>query len=193
MNDRVTNKRRKIVYPSAQCRHLVRAVRKLSNQLKRPVCSRDLEKHFQRFPNERPDLAQALGQQLIKASRPKSENRVYRVGLIGNRAYYIADGDHLYWAEMLAKHEADMEIEKAIKEDFPGQMAVLRDVSYETLKLNALAGWRLEMEEHLRYASETFSTQIIADTLGLGAVGAEFIWGRLPWTILSENRSPSPC
>jgi hypothetical protein len=47
------------------------------------VSGRDLELYFRQHPHERPELMQAPGQLLLKASRPfDGVDRVYQVGLL---------------------------------------------------------------------------------------------------------------
>ena len=159
--------KRTITYPHAQVRLLVRAVRQLSQQLKRPVCSKDLKAHWNQHPDERPELLQRTGQTLIKAARPVSKDRLYRIGRIGNLTYYAADNDP-YWTRRLAVHEADLVIEKNIRDQVPAQMLALRSSPHEVLALNAVAGWAMEMERHLKQASETFSAGVIQDVLNFG-------------------------
>jgi hypothetical protein len=159
--------KRRITYPHAQVRLLVRAVRRLTEQLKRPVCTKDLKAHWNQHPGDRPELLQRTGQTLIKAARPVSQDRLYRIGLIGNLAYYAADNDP-FWKRRLAAHEADLAIENTIKDPFPNHMSALRGGPHEALALNAVAGWAVEMERYLKHASETFSAGVIQNVLNFG-------------------------
>jgi hypothetical protein len=139
---------------NAQGRRLVQAVRRVSEKLGRPVSGRDLELYFRQHPHERPELMQAPGQLLLKASRPfDGVDRVYQVGLLGNRGYYAADTDPT-WASKLARYEADVWLERAIREDLPGKVRILLRGSLGGLARNALAGWCREMAQILPLADD---------------------------------------
>jgi hypothetical protein len=143
---------------NAQGRRLVQAVRKLSDALDRPVSGRDLELHFRANSQERPELMQSLGQQLLKTSRPFDlVERVYQVGIVGSRGYYAADRDPA-WKSKLAKHDAEMRLTRAIQEDLPSKVAILLHGSKDGLARNALAGWCQEMTELLRVAVDPART-----------------------------------
>ena len=132
---------------NAEGRRLVEAVRKLSCLLLRPVSGRDLELHFRSHPKQRPLLLQTLGQQLLKTARPfTGVERVFQVGIIGNRAYYVADEDPS-WGIKLACFEAETRLRQAIKDDLLSKVRVLFGGPQEGLARNALAGWGREMAQ----------------------------------------------
>jgi hypothetical protein len=136
-------------HQKAQCRRLIAAVRELSIELDRPICSRDLMAYYARFPDKRPELWQALGQQLFKATRPApAVDRVRQIGLIGNRAYYVADNQN-GWKEKLARYHAGMVLARMVEENIPAAAERLLAGPREALARNALAGWHLEVEDLL--------------------------------------------
>jgi hypothetical protein len=143
-----------IKHPNAQCRRLVEAVRKLSTILDRPVCTKDLREHFQRFPDERPGLWQTLGRQLFKTSRTHlTVDRVYGVGIIGNRAFYAADASPT-WPGKLQRYCADLQLAVALEQPYPSAVRALFGGPMDALARNACAGWCLEMEAALQLATD---------------------------------------
>jgi hypothetical protein len=156
---------------NAQGLRLVQAVRRLSARLDRPVSGRDLEMYFRQHPHERPDLMQAIGQLLIKASRPfDGVERVYQVGIVGNRAYYAANEDPT-WEPKLARYDADSWLERAIREDLPDKIRILLDGSMGGLARNALAGWCWEMATVLPLASD--AARVAKAKVMMGAAEAQ--------------------
>jgi len=172
---------------NAEGRRLVGAVRKLTARLDRPVCGRDLELYFRMYPREHPELLQAIGQLLIKASRPfAGVDRVYQIGIIGNRGYYAADEDPK-WNVRLARHEADVWLERAIREDLPSKVRIILRSSLDDLARNALAGWCQEMEEILPLATD--ATKVAKTRVAVKAarleVGRPFT-GEVPADLISR-------
>ena len=171
----------------AEGRRLVGTVRKLAAKLDRPVCGRDVELYFRMHPHERPELMQAIGQLLLKASRPYAGvDRVFQIGIIGNRAYYAADED-ARWKAKLARHDADLWLARAIREDLPCKVRIIRRGSLDDLARNAFAGWAEEMEEVLPLAAD--ATRVAKAKVMVKAAKAEAgrpFTGQVPADLISR-------
>lgn len=129
-------------YPLTQKKRLVEEVEALTNELGRPVCSKDLVARWKSHPEKRPSLVQSAGQLLIKASRPVSGDNPVLIclGLIGNLAFYAADDDPR-WAVAFRLHEVRLRIKDHAKWAVPQQAIYLMGTAQEDLARNALAGF----------------------------------------------------
>lgn len=123
-------------------RQLVDDVEYLSAKLGRPVCSKDLAEYYREFPGERPDMLQALGQQLIKATyeRRRRSPTLSQIGIIGNCAYYAPDLSP-GWLEGLRLHGLSLKIARQITLSLPTAAQALLRGEHGELARSALRGF----------------------------------------------------
>ncbi len=105
-----------VAYPISQKRRLVELVERLCEDLGRPVCSADVQRHLRLCPDDRPFLFKRIGQQLIAAAQPLKGpvgRRLYRIGTHAAKNYYaLTPGDpwaHRFAAMVAAEEFADFE------------------------------------------------------------------------------------
>lgn len=138
-------------YTHAEKRRLVRVVGALCARLGRPVSAADLKGWFARHATDRPELAQRLGQQLLKAARPRPAPlpRLWRTGVHGSLAYYCAQEDlDGRWAEAFERYVLEERLAAAAKENFVEAVGILLGTEeYGGRAAHALAGWLAEAEE----------------------------------------------
>lgn len=137
-----------IPYSESQKALLVEEVGLLSQELNRPVSSKDLLARWALLPERRPALLQLPGQILLKAARPLSGSNpvLYQVGLIGNLAFY-ADDDSPHWRERFRLHALHCRALRHVKWNIPMQAQFLLGTEHEPLARNALAGFVAEWEK----------------------------------------------
>ena len=141
--------------------HLLQEVRFLAEKLKRPVSSRDLAAHWRAFPDSRPLLLQAPGQLLIKASREcETGERVHRIGLYGNLAFYAPDEDS-FWQRAFDLYTIRERMRRHVRWGIPQHALYLVGTDQERYGLNAIAGFLeewgpvMEINEAQQIAIET--------------------------------------
>lgn len=133
---------------------LIDAVKELSNELGRPVCSRDLKEYFFDHPEEQPLLRQCLGQQLLKATRTwkTGVSAIRQIGIIGKYNYY-ASTDASAWKEKFNHYALKLSIQEELKLGMGEKAISLIDSPYEGFARNALAGFISEWTPALKNES----------------------------------------
>jgi hypothetical protein len=128
-------------------RKLCDLVLKLALELRRPVCSTDLDRHFMIHPESRPVLTQRLGQLLLKAARPAKTEipRLRQVGLHGNRAYYAPDDDP-FWHACFTEYTNREELVHFHQLRYFERVRYLMGSPHDALVRHSLAGWVREAE-----------------------------------------------
>lgn len=138
-------------YTTSQKAVLIEEVRLLSRKLGRPVCSKDLLKHWEEKPERRPLLTQPVGQLLIKASRRRGKNPLlHKCGIIGNVGFYAAD-EHPAWSAAFRRHEIVLRAQVHARWAVPEHAVFLLGTEHEALAMNALAGF---VEEWAKVAED---------------------------------------
>jgi hypothetical protein len=119
----------------------------LAMELNRPVCSADLERHFEIEPENRPLLTQRLGQLLLKAALPAQTDvpRIRQVGLHGYRAYYAPDASRI-WDDRFAQFRNEEELILFHRLCFFENVRYLLGGSHDALARHSLAGWIVEAD-----------------------------------------------
>lgn len=132
-------------YIGSQKEILIGEVGILSQQLGRPVCSKDLLERWRDKPEQRPLLSQSVGQLLLKASRPNRRGNpiLFQIGVIGYLAYYAAD-DSPRWFAALRQHEIVLRAKIHSQWAIPEQAAFLLCTEFDASARNALAGFVAE-------------------------------------------------
>jgi hypothetical protein len=148
-------------YRNSQKYRLLDSIRILCKELNRPVSSKDAAAFWNTHPGLRPILTQAIGQLLIKSSRIASGDtpRIFRVGLIGNLAFYAPDASS-YWNERLEIHRSILRIRWHNRLQIPWHAQMLIGGKYHPLAISALTGF---IEEWRRFTknpeSETYAVK----------------------------------
>lgn len=125
---------------------LLPQIRSLCEQLDRPVCSADLAAHFAKSRDYQPLFLQCLGQVLIKTARARSEDAIYRVGLVGRFAHYAPDLSP-HWAWKLRAHALEQAVERQLRINLPLYAEALWGTKFYPFARNALAGFKKEWEK----------------------------------------------
>jgi len=124
-------------------------VRVVAGRLQRPVGAGDILAHVTATAHQ-PLLRQAIGQQLFKAARRRRHPKIYRMGLIGNCAYY-APADTLHWRHRFQAYNAQVTLQAEIEAALPEVAATLLHTEHHALAANALAGWLAQVHRLLSY------------------------------------------
>ena len=134
-----------VAYEISQKAVLINEVALLSNELSRPVSSKDLIARWGKYPDRRPILSQAIGQLLIKAARPNKGGYpvLYQVGIIGNLAFYAADQSSR-WHPAFRQHEIALKARQHARWGIPEQAIFLLGIEDDSLAKNALSGFIAE-------------------------------------------------
>ncbi len=156
-------------YPGSQKYRLVDSVRSLCEQLNRPISSKDLIAYWREHPEFRPLLTQAPGQILIKAARPSHDTipRIYRVGIIGNLAFYAAE-ESSHWHQRLEVHRSILRVKWHNRVQIPWHAQMLLGSEHHAVGFSALTGflaeWRLyyRNSESESYGHATHFGQMLA-------------------------------
>jgi hypothetical protein len=132
-------------YIGSQKEVLIEEVGFLTKKLGRPVCSKDLLERWRAMPEKRPLLSQAVGQLLLKASRPNRRGypTLFQIGVIGYLAYYAADNSP-GWISSLRQHEIVLSATAHVRWGIPEQAAFLLGTEFDASARNALAGFIAE-------------------------------------------------
>jgi len=119
----------------------------LAHELKRPICSTDLNRYLEVHPVSRPVLTQRLGQLLLKAARPAKTGipRLRQVGLYGYHAYYAPDADPI-WEVRFAEFRNCEDLVLFYRLHFLGKVRYLVGGPHDALVRHSLAGWLVEAE-----------------------------------------------
>lgn len=132
---------------------LVIQMARLAYRLDRPVSTRDLRKHFQEHPEDRPLLMGGLGILVCKAVRRVNQSGVQLVpiGVFANAMHYAPD-DNPRWISRFQRFTSRNWLAKQVARDLPGHAGYLLGSRHEGLAINALAGWLKEMSMQLDIA-----------------------------------------
>lgn len=134
-------------------REIVDDVGYLCNQLQRPVCSKDLAAYYKSNPGERPNMMQAFGQLLLKATymRKRASPTLQKIGQAGNCSYYALEASPK-WHEALRVHALKIRVSAQITLATPTVAQVLFESNYSVFARNAMAGY---VREYLPILSDT--------------------------------------
>lgn len=128
----------------------------LCHQLDRPVCSADLAADFAKSTEYQPLFLQRLGQVLIKTARARSQDAIYRIGIVGRFAYYAPDTAP-HWFAKLRAHDVEKGVERQLRINLPLHSEALLGTVLEPFARNALAGFRREWETKNAHCGQTKS------------------------------------
>jgi hypothetical protein len=128
-------------------RKLYDLVSTLAQELKRPISSKDVDRHFEVYPASRPILTQRLGQLLIKAARPAKTGipRIRQVGLHAYHAYYAPDSTPI-WDVRFAEFRSREDLTLFYQLRFLEKVRYLVGGPHDALVCHSLAGWLVEAE-----------------------------------------------
>ena len=128
-------------------RKLYDLVSALAQELKRPISSKDVDRHFEVHPASRPILTQRLGQLLIKAARPAKTGipRIRQVGLHAYHAYYAPDSTPI-WDVRFAEFKNYEELGLFHRLRFHEKVQYLLNGPHDALARHSLAGWLTEAD-----------------------------------------------
>lgn len=133
---------------------LIPQIMALCYQLDRPVCSADLAAHFAKSSEYQPLFLQRFGQVLIKTARARSQDAIYRIGIVGRFAYYAPDTAP-HWFAKLRAHDIEKRVERQLRINLPLHAEALLGTVLEPFARNALAGFRREWEGQNAHCGET--------------------------------------
>ena len=140
----------KFIAFDSERQRLCEVVRVVARSLQRPVCADDVRAHVTTSPGDQPLLRQAIGQLLFKTVGRRGPLTMFRIGILGNRAYY-APSDNPIWMKRFRAYGARVVLAREIETDLPSLAIGLLSSSYERVARNALSGWLLLVTQQMAH------------------------------------------